>query len=170
MRLPRMTTRPWMIAVAALALMLGGVIGIHELDRRADLFRRDADYHHRRRDALAGEASYLEVLASDPSREAELPFALYKRKRWSRGQAIAMELESPPAPFCRTEAIDRWIWKPPPSARWKQLASEAKRIAIEDARACRRLSEYHARQSRRYERVAFSPWLPLEPDRSSPAP
>jgi hypothetical protein len=163
-----MTMRRWMIAGAAAALLLGGVSGINELDRRSNSFHKNAAYHRQRQEELDSDAAYLEGLATDPSRGSDLAFALYTRKLWSRGQAIAMELECP-EPFCR-DPNDRWMGKPPTSRRGKQLALEAERIATEEAQACRRMSEYHAQQRRRYERAAFSPWLPLKPDQPSRSP
>ncbi len=45
MRLPRMTTRRWMIAVAVVALLIGGSIGGYRLKRFHDLFLDRAEYH-----------------------------------------------------------------------------------------------------------------------------
>jgi hypothetical protein len=45
MRLPRMTTRRWMIAIVIVGLLLGGVIGGYRLKRRHDSFRYLAQHH-----------------------------------------------------------------------------------------------------------------------------
>jgi hypothetical protein len=50
MRLPRMTTRRWMVAVAVVALLLGTAVIGHRLKRRHDYFLSRAQYH------VSGEA------------------------------------------------------------------------------------------------------------------
>ena len=50
MRVPRMTTRRWMIAVAGAALLTGGFI----LTRRSAHYRREALYHSRAAARAAG--------------------------------------------------------------------------------------------------------------------
>jgi hypothetical protein len=160
MRVPRVlfTMRSMLIAVAVMALLIGSGIAMNELDRRTDLFSKEADDHHRRQVELAAEAADLESLAGDPAREEDLPLALFRAGRWSRGKALEMEVES--------LASGQFL----PSPRWNQLVSKARATAIAEARADRRLSEYHARERMRYERVAASPWLPIEPEPPRPGP
>ena len=45
MRLPRMTIRRWMIAVAIVGLLLGGAMGADRLKRRRDIFLQRAEVH-----------------------------------------------------------------------------------------------------------------------------
>ena len=85
---PIMTVRSLMGVVAITAVLLGGVIAMNKLDRRADHLRKEAEYHRRIEESFEAEAAYLESLASDPSREADLPLALFTRKRWSREKAL----------------------------------------------------------------------------------
>ena len=76
-----------------------------------------------------------------------------------------MALESAePFSLCETEGADHRSAIPSHSMRWKQLASEARRVATQEAQAHRRVSEYHARQRKRYERAALSLWPPEESD------
>jgi hypothetical protein len=150
-----MTTRRMMVAVAAVALALGGIIGMNELDRRADHCRKEAEYHRRMEQESEAKAVYWEALASDPAREVDLALALFRAGRWSRDQAHEIQLESLHSPS---------------RPRWKRVSSEAKEIARNQARTYRRVSEYHARERRRYERDAFGPWLTLERDKPSPEP
>jgi hypothetical protein len=149
-----MTTRRMMIAVAVVAVILGGIIGMTELDRRADLFRKEAEYHRRREQYLETQAAYLEVLAGESWKAPGLLPALEQEGRESRGRAIAMELEA--------------SFGPPSRARLKPSASEARRDAIRGARAYRRASRYHARERERYERAAMDPWSSIEPDPPEP--
>ena len=69
-----MTTRRMMIAVAAVAVVLGGVAAMEELDRRTDLFRKEAEYHRVREELWASEANDLE------SRVRNTPMAPKARK------------------------------------------------------------------------------------------
>ena len=159
--------RPMLLAIVVLTLICS-IVGMYELACRTEHFRTEAEYCRQSEQGMRAGAAELESLASDPSRETELPFALFKRTRWSRGQALEMELESA-VHICRTETLDHWLPELPRSRRWKQLASEAKRVATQDAQTCRRMSEYYVRERMRYERVvAYSSWLPLEPDRPTP--
>jgi hypothetical protein len=58
MRLPRMTTRRWMIAVAVVAVMLAAT-----LFRRHLRLRERGDYHARQEEVLTDRARHLEQLA-----------------------------------------------------------------------------------------------------------
>jgi hypothetical protein len=144
-----MTTRRWVISVAAATLVVGGFIGVDRLNRRAVRFGNMADYHRRMEQESDAKAAFFEGLANDPSKETDLPPALFDEGIWSRGQALEMELES--------NGLH-------PSRRWKTLVSKAKEIAIDQSLAYKRASEYHSREWSRYSRAAFSPWLWLRPD------
>jgi hypothetical protein len=151
-----MTTRRMMIAVAAVALILGGVISMNELDRRADFCRKKAEYHRRREEILAAQAAYLESTAQDLSNAVERPSALDRTMQSTRGQALEMELEV--------------AFGSPSVRRSKPTALDAGRDALQKAQASRRESRSHARQRKRYERVAIDPWLPLEPESAVAGP
>lgn len=45
MRLPRMTTRRWMVVVAIIGLAMGGIVGGFRMGRRRDDFLKRARYH-----------------------------------------------------------------------------------------------------------------------------
>ena len=124
------------------------------LDRRADLSRKEAESHRLREQGLEASADHLESIARNPWREAQLPSALYQAGRWSQQQALEMERERSSGPL--------------PSARFKELAAEARRDAIQAARAYREAARHHARQRRRYEHVAMDPWLTIQPDPATP--
>ena len=89
-----MTTRRWVISVAAATLVVGGFIGVDRLNRRAVRFGNMADYHRRMEQESDAKAAFFEGLANDPSKETDLPPALFDEGIWSRGQALEMELES----------------------------------------------------------------------------
>jgi hypothetical protein len=153
MGLPSVRTRRLMIVVAIVALVLGAVVGVDELSRRANLFLDEAQAHRRMEEESEAKAVDWEALASNPSRESDLPSILFDSGIWSRGQALAAELE---------------LSRSPSGSRWRQLAGEAKGIATKQAQAYRSTAQYHARQKKRYDRVAFSPWLAVEPDQAPP--
>jgi hypothetical protein len=94
-----MTTRRWVISVAAATLVVGGFIGVDRLNRRAVRFGNMADYHRRMEQESDAKAAFFEGLASDPSQETDLPPALFDEGIWSRGQALEMELESTISPL-----------------------------------------------------------------------
>jgi hypothetical protein len=148
-----MKTRHTMIGVAVVTLVLGATRAVDELNRRADRFLNETYSHRRMEEELGAKAAYWEALASNPSMDTDLPLILFKSGKWSRGQALEAELE---------------ILHSPSGPRWRQLAGEAQGIAIKQAQVYRSGAVYYARQKKRYERVAFSPWLAVEPDQTTP--
>jgi hypothetical protein len=151
----RSTVRRTMVVLATLALCFGALAWNGESSLRAHRLRRDAEFHGRVAQAYATNAVGWEDLANDPSREADLPLALYSAGYWSRGQALEIELEpihSPSRP------------------RWRELAPEARSRALQWAGNGRVLSEYHVRQKRRYDQAASSLWPPAELDSPEPEP
>jgi hypothetical protein len=141
-----------MATAAAVALVLGGLIAIRDLERRAVLYNREAAHHGFLEDHLRGSVGYLESLASDSARSYELLNALAKAgERW-RERAAA-----------RLEVMDRESGTP--GERWYP---EARDFATRLARAYRQESEYHGRQKLRYARAAFEPWAHIAPDPANP--
>jgi hypothetical protein len=55
-----------MIAVAIVALLLGGMVGMNAMDRRSDLYRKEAEYHRLKEEGLEAEAAHLEASAENP--------------------------------------------------------------------------------------------------------
>ena len=74
-----------LLAIVVLTLICS-IVGMYELAWRTEHFRTEAEYCRQSEQGMSARAE-LESLASDPSRETELPFALFKRTRWSRGGA-----------------------------------------------------------------------------------
>jgi hypothetical protein len=77
MRLPRMTTRRWMLAVAVVALLIAASLEAARLTRRAGEYRQYAVWHAAMRDLCLGEADgYRDACAhratGDRREEAEL--------------------------------------------------------------------------------------------------
>ena len=151
MRVPPMTARQMMIAVAVVALVLAGFLAIGELERRSALYNRQAEIHRWKEEHLRITAAHLESMARDPARSYELLNALAGAKgRWQERAAAA-----------RLELMD----SDTPGARWDREARDA---AMKRARAYRQESEDHGREALRYERAAFEPWNDIAPDPASP--
>lgn len=142
-----------MLLVALVAVLLGGILGVMEADRRAARFHAEAEYHRRLAESYASKAFTLESAAGDDSPYTGVARVLVGAGLWTPEQQQEMEAEAIPLP---------------PSPRRTELLAEARRIAREQAEYDRRLSEYHALQRRRCESSAFSPWFPAETDPESP--
>src|SRR5262249_7770748 len=138
---------------AAATLIFGVVVEVWEVDRRADLLRREAEYHGRMRQEMEEKAAYWEALANDPSKEDDLPLALYKAGLWPLEQALEIELEP---------------MRSPSRPRWRELASGAKGLALRQMQEYRKEAGYYDRQKWRYDRAALFPWLPVSPETSGP--
>jgi hypothetical protein len=78
MRFPRMTTRRWMLAVAVVALLMGGVVVAVRATRRSREYRQIAVWHAAMRDLCLGEAyeyqyAYDHRAAGDHRAETDWP-------------------------------------------------------------------------------------------------
>jgi hypothetical protein len=155
-----MTTRRWMIAVAVVALSLGGSLYAVRLKRKSDSCLARATWHS------TMEAEALRSLARLPA------------------QSIHADPE--PAPMTNNEldwAIDRVLGIPierrTPSegndrireyqqAMRQATAPSRRRVVAEylrrESERLRKQVKRHAALARKYRRAASHPWLPVEPD------
>ena len=126
MRLPRMTTRRWMVAVAIIGLMTGGTIEGMRLKRRHDYFlARFQKYAQleqflRRAEALDGDASRLPYgpPPADFERMSMLKIQMRRRPdRWSRLVDHHVAMTS------KYRRATRYPWLPvgpdPPAPEWQ---------------------------------------------------
>jgi hypothetical protein len=146
MRLPRMTTRRWMVAVAVVALSFGGYRQVIRLRRERHSRLARARWH------AGAEADYRRLIAAITGRPA-------RRRRAD---------QVPTSPALTAAELDR--------AFRRQFALPAERSVVADmlkARAeyspsrlplHRRRADYHAELARKYTWAASRPWLPVEPD------
>jgi hypothetical protein len=140
MRAFRMTTRRWMIAVAAAAILLGA----EDMRRRRDHLRRRAGEEART------EEMYRRHLA-------------FYRQKVQEGERLAGPRSWPADPMS-TRALDplRRLLdgrpEPEPYAvrNLAMFRSAVERFTSDVAR--------HAALRRKYERASGRPWLPVEPD------
>ena len=170
MRLPRMTKRRWMIAVAALSVALGGYREATRLKRIRDEYLMRAAWHN------AEETDYRRLVWSSAASVSQKTMA-------------ARELVSPaPAGPTLDRAIELLVGLPESNstqadedglARFKEAqarvgAMAARREMIMDKHLRRQLdyhqkwAEYHAALGRKYAAAAAHPWLSVAPDPPKP--
>ena len=175
MRLPRITTRRWMAAAAALAVTLGGYREAIRLERNRAEFLARAQWH------IAAE-TYCGRLASSSE------FSVIDKKRTVRTLATQ---ESMPAALSGTvfdTTVARWSALPEnPSTqaeedgheRFREAQARAAAMAVrgrvimddyvkQQAALHRRLADYHAALGRKYAAAAIRPWLRVAADPPRP--
>ena len=166
MRLPRMTTRRWMIVAVAIALALGG----HRLKQRRDAclmratWHAEAEAYHRRLSVRPRTRTDRRVEADQEPTTSPAPSAELER-------AIEQEFGFRPERSNRSEGDDRFR-----EAQAKQYALADKiRKLVDDYRRKQskynaKRADYHAALARRYMDAASRPWLAVEPDPPLPEP
>jgi hypothetical protein len=168
MRVPRMTTRRWMIAAMAIALALGCYREAIRLKQkrtvclmRATWHAEDAAYHRRlslsqhTRTDLRGEAGQEPILLPTVSAESD--------------KAIEQVFQLPSERSDRSEGHDRFRAA---QARQYALADRTRKLAGDFRRGQSKYhamqADYHAVLARKYRAAASHPWLPVEPDPPPP--
>jgi hypothetical protein len=175
MRLPRMTTRRWMIVVAALSLTLGGYREATRLKRVRDEFLARATEHgaaetYYSRLASSSESSVLarkmavrdvaaQELVSDAERYTTLDNAEVRWFGLSEGHSD------------KTEEDDHRRFREAQSrvgataARGRMIMDNYLRSQVEYHR---RQAAYHAALGRKYAAAADRPWFPVSSDPPPP--
>lgn len=168
MRPPQMTTRRWMVAVAALSIALGAYIWASRLKRRRDEFLARATWH-------AELESYYRRLVTDSP------------KSTFRGQVAEPAPEAPAKTITvPVKTIERWLGLPesdPAPEEETDRSKAAHTLAAEMAERGRVLVanyvqrqakynhkrlDYHTALKRKYNSAAARPWLPIKPDPPKP--
>jgi len=168
MRLPQMTTRRWMVVVAALSIALGVYIWASRLKRRRDEFLARATWQAEQ------ESYYLRVVTDAP-------------KSTFRGQVAEPAPEAPAKTITvPVKTIERWLGLPESDsapAEDTERSKAAHAIAAEMAERGRVLVancvqrqakyshkwlDYHTALKRKYISAAARPWLPIKPDPPKP--
>ena len=158
MRLPRMTTRRWMVAAAAVALFSGGMV---ECARRRERF-----FGAYRKHALAEIESSIKVrlltlnVGSAANLVADPPSRSAVASMWK------LDAEE-----CRLlEASDEDLQVVMRDAGWKTPKAVPLHINLNQTMSEGRLGrllrseDYHRRMRKKYQKAARYPWLPVEPD------
>jgi hypothetical protein len=175
MKLPRMTTRRWMIAVAALSVTFGGYREAIRLKRSREEFLLRAARH------CAGETYYRRLISSSESSIIHKKIAareLAAEELMSTAQnetalESPVELWAGPAEGHSTQTEeaghDRFREA---QARAAAMAVRARMIMDDylqrQVEYHRRQAEYHAALGRKYTAAAARPWLPVAPDPPKP--
>jgi hypothetical protein len=146
MRLTRMTTRRWMVLVLAIALsMVCGRWGW----KTSGAYGLKAAYH----DAQERNARLtLRMMQSTPPSSTRI--------QWQDAARIMSALVS--LPWSKDLLAD-WHWPP-----IEERSPTALQLARREAAKWEELVIYHMQMRRKYERAAWFPWLPVEPDPPEP--
>jgi hypothetical protein len=168
MRLPQMTTRRWMGAVAALSIAFGAYVWGTRLKQRRDEFYARATWH-------ATEETYYRRLVAD-----------------SVKVSVRRKMPEPPLePPAQTinepiRTIERWLGLPesnstPAEGNDRFQAAQARsgemsargrvvwdKYLQRQAEYNQRKLEYHTALSRKYVAAAARPWLPIDTDPPKP--
>jgi hypothetical protein len=156
MRFPRMTTRRWMMAVAAVAISLGGWLWFGEIRRRseyysalADAYALEAENHS----ALVGY--YLNKAKAHPgSMEGTHYYPDFQLISSNHEVKLGMDRRA-----AGPQAIPRLI-DPDPGRHAEQMQSISAREKIR--------ADYFARLKAKYHRAASRPWFTAPPDPPPP--
>jgi hypothetical protein len=176
MRLPRMTTRRWMIVATAIAIALGGIREAGRLKQKRDTCLMQAAWH------AEAEAYHRRLSVRPPTRtdrriEADQEPAPSPAPIVEVAEVIEQEFGLPPERSKRAErheqsdGQDRFK-----EAEARQYALSDKRSKLEDAYRRQqsenhaRQAEYHAALARKYRGAASRLWLEIEPDPPQPKP
>ena len=145
MRLPRMTTRRWMVLVLAIALLI--VCGRWGW-RMSRVYGLKAAYHT---DQEWNAQLTLRIIQSAPSST--------QIQRRASGRIISALASLPGS----KDLLD--VWRGPPI---EELSPTALQLARREAAKWQELATYHSRMRRKYEWAAWFPWLPVWPDPPEP--
>jgi hypothetical protein len=165
MRLPHMTTRRWMVAVAAIAVAIGGYREARRLMRERD--RRIA-IANRHADAGAYYRGLIGTLARRMSlgqRTGPQPPAVNGELSMVIEHEFGLRLNQPPE-----SSVDHRFQQ----AQERSYGFTAIRQQVLDdynrrhSQGHAKQARYHARLERKYRRAARYPWLPVEPDPPEP--
>jgi hypothetical protein len=141
MRLPRMTTRRWIMVVVAVALVMAVIVGGLRLRQRREALAIRAIGHAMRK----AECEHLKHNSKQMLILTDLRNNILSQER-------SLGSDDPPRP-------DKGL---------THRAKAAKLDWHEEAVRMDRAIAYHAAMQRKYEDAAQRPWLPVEPDPPEP--
>jgi hypothetical protein len=175
MRLPRMTTRRWMIAVAALAAILGGYREAIRLRRYRDDFLARAASH------VEAEAYHRSLVASSKSsvlRRGPVAQELAAQELTSPGQS-GIALDTTVEPWSGLAVEESTRAEEEAHVRFREAQARTHTAAVRapmimanlrrrQVEYHQRRAEYHAALGRKYAVAAAYPWLAVAPDPPRP--
>jgi hypothetical protein len=152
MRLPRMTTRRWMMTVAFIA----AIITAGRIGWRWSRFREAAAWHRTQSGLYAAVATRQSASVNEDAVTAAVKSGLSQiedaKELWNSyategGRYSVIRLRTADEERVAKEALD-------------QVTAELDAIFARH----RQLADYHREMSRKYQRAAARPWLPIAPD------
>jgi hypothetical protein len=175
MRLPRMTTRRWMIVAAAIAMALGGIREVGRLKQRRDTCLIQATWHaeaaayHRRLSVRLATRTDRQIAADQEPTPSPAPIV-------EAAKLIEQEFGLSPERSKRADGHEL------SDGHERFREAEARRYALSDKRSKlvdayrqkesknhAKQAEYHAALAHKYRNAARYLWLHIEPDRPEPS-
>ncbi len=168
MRVPRMTTRRWLIAAMTIALALGCYReAIRLLKKRAACLMLAAS--HAEEEAYCRRLSLSQLTHTDIPGEADQEPTLLPTPSAEHDNPIEQVFELPSERSDRSEGHDRFraaqARRGASADRMRKLADNLRRKQSKHHAA---QADYHAVLARKYQAAASHPWLPVEPDPPPP--
>jgi hypothetical protein len=168
MRLPQMTTRRWMVAVAALSIAFGAYVWASRLKHKRDEFFARATWHAEQETyygRLVADSVKVSVLRRMPDPPLEPP----EKTITAPIRTIERWLGLPESDSTPAVGNDRFNAA---QARAGEM-SERGRVVWDkylqrQATYNQRKLEYHTALRRKYIAAAARPWLPVDPDPPKP--
>jgi hypothetical protein len=175
MRMPRMTTRKWMAAVAALAVTFGGYREVTRLKRVRDQFlvraamHIDVETYYRRLVSSSGSSAVRNRIVVQESADRELMSPAPTIALLDRNVEIGFGLAEGHSTQAEEDDHNRFRQA---QARGDAVAERCRMIM--DAYYQRQMeyhqrqAEYHAALGRKYMAAAAHPWFSVAPDAPKP--
>jgi hypothetical protein len=162
MRMPRMTTRRWMIAAAVVALLITAA----QTGRRWMIYRKLTSWHERQ--ALDFQIQELDAKIERAEEERR-----ERQKRWKRHEQLSLiagEWEA--NPLAKQPVYLRPVRSLAASMKNIRADRTTERVRREPSRAeeAGLLAAYHARLTQKYRLAASRPWMYVPPDPIPPKP
>jgi hypothetical protein len=168
MRVPRMTTRRWMIAAMTIALALGCYREAIRLKHKRAVCLMQATWHAEE-EAYRRRLSLSQLTRTDLRDEADQEPTPSPTPIPELDKAIEQVFQLPPERSDRSEGHDRFraaqARRDASADRMRKLADEVRR---EQSKYHATQADYHAVLARKYRAAASHPWLPVEPDPPPP--
>jgi hypothetical protein len=168
MRVPRMTTRRWLIAAMTIALALGSYREAIRLKKKRSVCLMRAAWHAEQ-EAYCRRLSLSQLTHTDIRGEADQEPRPSPTSSAEPDKAIELVFQLPPERSDRSEGHDRFRAA---QARQYALADRTRKLADDFRREQSKYhaaqADYHAMLARKYQAAASHPWLPVEADPPPP--
>ena len=152
------TVRRMMVAVAVVAVAIGGTLNVRRLIRLRDEYRREVENHAKERELwdLSDSTSFYDgeyYYELDPNGEI---------LRWCLPLKRIVGMRAVPIEPSRIGGTNTWI------EGTQGLPEEYRQEMSHRVLVYRAKTLYHTAMGKKYERLAAYPWLPFKPDPPEP--